>query len=219
MHERSEAVYQTIKARAISYAFPPGKRILLGPLAEELGTSKHQVRETLIRLVSEGWVIQAPNKGFLAISLDAALLADYHDVNTSLLVLALHAAESGRTIRPNVLDRIEIIICKLSPFEGDAESLATVIGNLFSAIAALGGNRVEMQLVESCNEHLYFAHTRGCQYLEGVTAELVGLCELALARQFAGLRQAIVEYHTRRKRLPSSWIRILSAGNCTAYHE
>jgi DNA-binding GntR family transcriptional regulator len=219
MNERTDTVYEAIKARAISFAFSPGQRILQGPLAEELGARRHQVREALLRLVSEGWVVQASNKGFRAITLNATTLAEYHNVNRFLLESALHAAESGQPIRKSVLDRIDKILGKLSPFEGDDESLATLIGQLFSAIAALGGNRVVMQLVQNCNEHLYYIRTRECQYLDGVAAELAGLCELAAGRHFSELQLSINEYHTRRNRLTSTQIRILSATRGATEHE
>jgi DNA-binding GntR family transcriptional regulator len=200
MPERNDAVYQAIKARAITYAFPPGRRILLGLLAENLNTTRHQVREALLRLVTEGWAIQAPNKGFLAIGLDATTLAEYHDVNLSLLTSALRAAESGQPVRTNTLTIADTILHQLNRIDRDNECLATLIGQLFYAIAALGGNRVTMQLVERCNEHLYFIRTQECQYFGDATEELMALCELAVGQHFSELKQAIIDYHNRRNR-------------------
>lgn len=152
----------------------------------------------------EGWGIRAPNKGSMAISPDAMTLAEYHDVNRSLLEFALHTVEAGLHARQDVLTRIDVICGKLNSFESDDESLATFIEQLFSAIAALAGYGIATQIVERCNEHLYFSRTRECQYLDDVLAELAGLCELAAGSHFAELKQAITEYHTRRNRLSSS---------------
>jgi len=57
-------VYQSIKERVISYDVPPGERLNIEQLAEQLRVSTTPVRESLNRLVAEELILMIPRMGF-----------------------------------------------------------------------------------------------------------------------------------------------------------
>ena len=198
MTSRGYEVYKAIKALAMSYAFPPDKRILLRPLATQLNTNTHQVRDALLLLSGEGWVIQAPNKGFLAKRPDPATFAEYNSVNCLLLESALHIANSTGPVDAALAERFSSLRNSASKQEDDAASLAITIAQLFIAIAQLGDNDVITSFVSYCNEQLHYLRLQECQQHSAVPSEIARLCDLASGRQFAELRRAIVAYHDRQ---------------------
>jgi DNA-binding GntR family transcriptional regulator len=58
------SVAATIRELIISGQAPPGDLLRLAPLAEQMDMSITPVREALLLLAQEGWVVQEPNRGF-----------------------------------------------------------------------------------------------------------------------------------------------------------
>ncbi|MBR0666041.1 GntR family transcriptional regulator [Roseomonas hellenica] len=67
----ADRVYAQAKAMAVTFHFRPGERINEVELARRLGSSRTPLREALNRLASEGFLVAAPNRGFLARTLEA----------------------------------------------------------------------------------------------------------------------------------------------------
>lgn len=53
---KTDLVYDALRKRILLGRYPPGARIVVDQLAQELGTSKVPVREAVVRLASEGWL-------------------------------------------------------------------------------------------------------------------------------------------------------------------
>lgn len=203
MPRRKKTAYRTLKGYAIARKLPPGERISVAALAEEIGVSTHHVRDGLVRLAAEGWVLEAPSMGFLGLRLDASELCEYYRINNDLLVSALHAAEIRKPIQRDALARLTAIGARITGLERNHKKFAIVSGKVFLAVAALGRNRVTTAFVEKCNEHLYFIRTREPLYLDSLGQELEGICKLAVERRFMDLSQLLCDYHARRERLSS----------------
>lgn len=60
---KSEQAYAWIRARISAHTYGPGYRLVLGPIAEELGMSVVPVREAIRRLEAEGLVTFERNVG------------------------------------------------------------------------------------------------------------------------------------------------------------
>lgn len=60
---KSEQAYTWIRSRISAHAYGPGYRLVLGPIAEELGMSVVPVREAIRRLEAEGLVTFERNVG------------------------------------------------------------------------------------------------------------------------------------------------------------
>ena len=60
----SDIIHDAIKEAIVSGKLDPGMKLKQIELAERFGVSQQTVREALKRLVSSGWVVQKPNRGF-----------------------------------------------------------------------------------------------------------------------------------------------------------
>jgi DNA-binding GntR family transcriptional regulator len=94
-------VYEQLRARLRSGAFPPGTRLVNRKVAAELGTSTIPVREAIGRLVSEGLLQSTPGAGAFVSAPDANELAELYDVREALETLA--AAEATRLAGPGLV--------------------------------------------------------------------------------------------------------------------
>lgn len=75
-----EGIYEQIKSMAMTYHFRPGERLNEIELAKVLNVSRTPVREALNRLVTEGYLTHAVNKGFSARPLDAKQVYDLYEL-------------------------------------------------------------------------------------------------------------------------------------------
>ena len=119
-------VYGVIWDRLISRELKPGAKLSDLHLSQELGVSRTPVREALHRLVQDGVVVYAPNRGFFVASFSAQDVREIFDLRAVLETLAL------RTLLPRVepgafqwahdeLDRVDSLI---SSAESEAEANA-----------------------------------------------------------------------------------------------
>lgn len=85
---------RTLRERAVSGAFSPGRPIIIQDEAQALGLSTTPIREALAWLGGEGLIDRAPAGGYAGLRLDAASLAGRYRMR-------LHCVEVGLT---NVAD-------------------------------------------------------------------------------------------------------------------
>lgn len=76
-----------IRELIVSGQAAPGTLLRLGPLAEQIDASITPVREALLLLAQDGWVVQEPNRGFRIAPISR------EDVDDSYLVQALVVGE------------------------------------------------------------------------------------------------------------------------------
>ncbi len=76
-----------IRELIVSGQAAPGTLLRLGPLAEQVAASITPVREALLLLAQDGWVVQEPNRGFRVAPISR------EDVEDSYLVQAFVAGE------------------------------------------------------------------------------------------------------------------------------
>lgn len=194
-----DRVYQAIKAGAIRYAFPDGRRIHLQPLADALGVSTTPIREALNRLAAEDLVIKAPRKGFIAISLSEDNLRGYYELTRRLVTQELEKLDTAARDKLSEYEPIAGVLYKLNRRTlSDAEVLADYAGQAFYDIAALNENVHAMRLAEHANDQLFFIRTAECRHLENVQDELKLLCELLLAGRCEELLEQVGRYHEKR---------------------
>jgi DNA-binding GntR family transcriptional regulator len=93
MPQRSaDRVYESLKLMAVTYALKPGARLNEIELAKGLAVSRTPVREALNRLVTEGFLTSAPNRGFYCRPLDARQVYDLYELRCALEVAMLPLA-------------------------------------------------------------------------------------------------------------------------------
>jgi DNA-binding GntR family transcriptional regulator len=92
----AEHIYARLKSMAISFAIRPDARVNEVELSKALNVSRTPLREALNRLMVEGFLTRAPNKGFIGRSLDAKQIYDLYELRrvleTSIVRIACERA-------------------------------------------------------------------------------------------------------------------------------
>lgn len=91
-----ESVYQRLVNDLVHCRFRPGQTVFAGEIAQAYGVSKTPVREGLIRLANEGYVIVRPRSGYLVAPIR---LADVEHLFQMRILLEPPAAELAATRR------------------------------------------------------------------------------------------------------------------------
>lgn len=87
-----EAVYRVLWERILDRRLEPGEKLSDLQLSRELGVSRTPVREALHRLVQEGVVHTAPNRGFYVALFEPRDVAEIYEVRATLEGMALGLA-------------------------------------------------------------------------------------------------------------------------------
>ena len=203
---KSDHIYLSLKEKIIAYEFSQGKRIYIGPLAEQFGVSTTPVRESLHRLAAEGLVIRAQQKGFFAMTLCEKNVREQYEVTRQILCDSLDRLSPAEQDRMHDFEPLAAVSTRIGRHGGrsDAGTLAALTGNLFASIANFTNKSYVELSIDRANDHLYYVRTLECRQLEHVPSELSCLCELFQKAEIGELVAAIGDYHDRRlKLLPS----------------
>jgi DNA-binding GntR family transcriptional regulator len=110
-------VYSILWDRILARDLRAGEKLSDLRLSVELGVSRTPVREALHRLVQDGVVIYAPNRGFFVASFSAEDITEIFDLRAVLEALALRTMAA--TLEPdaytwarNELERVEALIAE-----------------------------------------------------------------------------------------------------------
>lgn len=83
------AAYEEIKEKIISGEYEPGRSLNERTLSEEFGISRTPIREALMQLSYEGWIINEPYKPNVVRNFDLKSIIEAQRVRASLETLAL----------------------------------------------------------------------------------------------------------------------------------
>jgi DNA-binding GntR family transcriptional regulator len=103
-----------IRELIVSGQFAPGDLVRLAPLAERVGASVTPVREALLLLAQDGWVVQEPNRGFRVAKITR------RDVEDAYLV---HAYVAGELAARAAVDVGAETIAALEEIDGTIRAL------------------------------------------------------------------------------------------------
>lgn len=140
-----------------------------------------------------------------------SVIAGLQALNRTIVMSALdHAVDDdGKAVAA-----IGRLSKKLSPKIASAD-LAACTGELFSTVVARTGRQDILELIEEANAQMYEFRVLECGRLDNTASELRGICELILDeytdRNRGKLRDAIAEYHSRRRSLVPEICEILAA--------
>jgi DNA-binding GntR family transcriptional regulator len=125
-----------IRELIISGQVAPGQLIRLAPLAERVGASVTPVREALLLLAQDGWVVQEPNRGFRVASITRRDVYDAYFVHSS--VAGELAARAARAMGPATVDELLALDAAIkSRVDGDDVALEEVNYRLHQTIYAV----------------------------------------------------------------------------------
>ena len=195
-------LYHAVKARVVAYEYPPGKRIYLQKIANDLRISTWPVRQVFDRLAAQGLVVKAPRKGFFALNPTDEDVLGYYHITRHFLSLGLVTLDEKHRQNLSKCEPIARVLKKLdSRVVTDGKRLAAYTGEIFASLATLTRQSAVVFAINRTNDHLFYIRTLEYQRLEGVQSELMCFCELTLAANCDELITAIREYHERRTAL------------------
>jgi DNA-binding GntR family transcriptional regulator len=136
-----QQVYQHLREKIYRMEIPPGTRLGVSEIAEQMGVSRSPVRDALMMLVNEGVVEVNSTGGYRVIQLDRSYIEDAFVVRRALEVAAMRLTMA----RPD-RKRIEELRDKWLAFEQPADTLLDDEINadqqLHNSIAEMSANRL-----------------------------------------------------------------------------
>lgn len=149
------AIYTAIKQRIFAGQLRPGQKLTHQELAEALGVSRTPVRESLERLLQEGFVLRVPNRGYYVAEIDAEEARELYETREALEVYELRRAFE-RGIADADLDRLERMNAAYGARIGIAHTRQRLLldRDFHLALAALSGNRYMLRCAETVFERL-----------------------------------------------------------------
>lgn len=157
----TDAVYATLREAILSQRFPPGQRIHVDELRQQLGVSRTPLKDALNRLALQGLVRVAPRYGTFVSELRADVMAEISDVR---LVLELHAVELGvprisRQQLQRMRAHVEAMKATVTPEDNCTDHMAFVASDhgFHQVILEAAGNRKLVEVYENLNVHIQVA--------------------------------------------------------------
>lgn len=151
----SAIVYEDLKRRLNSGQLKPGQFIDLSALGRELGMSRTPLRDAMIRLELEGFVVVYPRRGVMVRSLD---LSDIRDIYQLIGALEASVIEHmSLRFRASDADRMEALRDKMSQALGadDFDSFYAANVAFHDIYLDLSDNADLVRTVRTLKERLY----------------------------------------------------------------
>ena len=135
-----QTVYDALRQSIVELQLEPGSPLDEVTLAERFRMSRTPVREALVRLASEGLVLQLPNRNTIVAPIDFARLPVYFEALTLMYRVTTRTAASGRTSSHLAAMRAHQAAYAGAVREGDVPGMISHNRNFHVMIAEAGGN-------------------------------------------------------------------------------
>ena len=197
---QSSAAYRVIRDAIIVGIHPPGKKLKIQDLANELNVSPSAVREALSRLVPEQLVISRDQRGFIVAPLSIADLEDLTDLRCEIEEIALRRSVERGDIEweARVIAAGHRLRSLPKPTSGRSPGAAEWVASHADYHAALvsgcGSRRLmalHAQLYEQSERYRMMSANEGDRDVE---AEHQKIVELALARDADALVAHMIDH-------------------------
>jgi len=192
-------VYQSLKCSVISQHFIAGERLNIEIIAEDLRVSITPVRETLLRLVAEGLIINVPKMGFFMRTLSEADIRDLYEMNHLLIDWSMNRLIADK-IPGVVLGMPELVALnkKLNLAQSPSdEVIANSSGAIFEYCARRSGNLEMVTRIKNMNDQLHY--TRVCESRMKTTPvdELLDITKQAVDGNYEALQKLFDDQYSR----------------------
>lgn len=149
-------LYAVLHDMAVTFQFLPGVRINEVELARKLSVSRTPLRETLQRLVSEGFLVVRPNKGFFCRELDPGEIYDLYEFRRAVEAFSVRMA--CERAADEDLDELDRFLARTAdaPDDENIEHVLYYDQNFHETIAKLSGNREVLRTLKNLNSRIYF---------------------------------------------------------------
>jgi DNA-binding GntR family transcriptional regulator len=152
----AEDIYDRIKSMAVTFAIRPDARVNEVELSKALNVSRTPLREALNRLLVEGFLTRAPNRGFIGRSLDARQIYDLYELRrvleTSIVRIACERASDEELA--GLEDFVATSIRRRE--RADTVELLALDERFHERIAELTRNREMVSALKAINARIHF---------------------------------------------------------------
>jgi DNA-binding GntR family transcriptional regulator len=157
----AELIYERLKAMAMTFAIRPGERVNEVELARALNVSRTPLREALNRLMVDGFLTRAPNRGFVGRPLDAKQVYDLFELRRALEAATVRiACERAGDDELAELERF-VRASRDRPEDADAASLLALDEGFHERIAELTRNQEMLRALKAINARIHYVRWIG----------------------------------------------------------
>lgn len=151
-----DVIYERIKTMAMTFAIHPGERVNEVELSKALNVSRTPLREALNRLMVEGFLTRAPNRGFSGRALDAKQVYDLYELRLAIEKATVRSACERAT--GDELAELERFVkaSKDRPEDTEAASLLALDEQFHERIAELTRNPEMVRTLRSINARIHY---------------------------------------------------------------
>lgn len=191
----ADRAYGVLRERIVSGEYPPGAMLSEAELGASLGLSRTPVRQALVQLREEGWVVIYPKRGVLVRALDEGEVAEMTAARVALEVAGVELAtaearrELAARLAPVLADQGRALA------RGDALAFVDLTMDFHQAFVAVARNRYLSEMCDRLNHRQRQLLLRERDVLvaraTGVLAEHQELLERLAANDPAGFAVAL----------------------------
>lgn len=196
----AERVYRQVRAMAVRYELRPGERVNEVELARRLGSGRTPLREALNRLLAEGLLASAPDRGFVARSLDPREVFEQYQLRAGIEAFAVELACARGD--GQALEELERFVrqSREEPEDASVERLVELDEQFHERLVSLSGNAQILRQLRTLNAGIRFV--RWIAMREGrrqqTQAEHLAIVEAVRASDAAEARHRVLHHISRR---------------------
>ena len=155
--DSAEQIYERLKTMAMTFAIRPGERVNEVELARSLNVSRTPLREALNRLMMEGFLTRAPNRGFIGRPLDAKQVFDLYELRR-VLEASIVAIACERATDEELAELERFVKASKDRPEDDtnASSLLALDEEFHERVARLTRNEEMVRALRSINARIHY---------------------------------------------------------------
>jgi DNA-binding GntR family transcriptional regulator len=188
---RRDGVADTLRNQILSGVLPAGTRLREEQIAADLGVSRVPVREALLGLEQEGYLVIRPRRGAVVATPSPTRALEVMEIRRSLEVLAARraAVHRGGAVAAEFEDLMAWADAAIT--EHDHDGMPELIDRFHELVAIASGNEALVELLEQLRSRVRWmfevdlehrSHTQWADHAEILDAILAGDAETAAAR-------------------------------------
>lgn len=194
-----QTVYEDIKQQIIDEKLSPGHWFVERELCAAYGLSRTPIREILWKLMSDGFLDQEPNRGFVVRKLGLEQIFEVFQAREAVEGMAARLAcskgdESFRSSLRKIMERLKQLDAEANPAQGSA------LGRqLHGAIVDAAGNRIMVGIYENLKNLSILTSniTRKSPNIEKISKEAHLMLIAALLEQDEEKSERLMREHLR----------------------
>ena len=150
-------VYSSIKKSITNNEFPINYQLNIRELGDRFGSSATPVREALIRLSVEDFIIAIPHKGFFTKIFRLDALSDRFEIASSILTFCIDKGlERVDAHLSEVMRLLEHTDESLDLLIKDPLSASSFIGDVLNAASSISSNVCAIEFMKTFNSHVHY---------------------------------------------------------------